>query len=241
MVSIWFVVAMECLLLFACALSDPAFIRSMARDRTFPLWERVESTFSLIEALSFGFLFAVAAFCLEYYRFQEARIFFLLGCELFAVRMIAVTYKNLRGTWKWMFVPIICGVMIAVTIYLLGIVDGAQAEKREQTDKMDRSKWDYVHNLYQARTTKVEAPHQRDISIESLKLMDSSALAHQGLITAEQMRVMVADWADVTPNTATDTPQHIKQRQQALADRFHRSFRPLMVLARDESAEIARV
>jgi hypothetical protein len=244
-VSLQFFMAMECLVLIACSLLVPtavtSFVRWMARERTFPLWEKIESAFSLIEVLGFGFLFGVGVLCLALFRFQQAREFFSVGAGLFAIRMVAVSYKNLHGASKWIAVPIICSVMGWGTSYLLGIVDDAQAERATEIARIDQEKWDYTRNMHRPANVKIAPPPPVVITIRPEDLTDPGVLAQKGLITAKQMDYILTDWDVSLPSEIPPVPKQIKDAHlRQLAKKYHPQLLPLMKLANTLSPAIAK-
>jgi len=61
----------------------------LLRERKFPMWERIENTFSALEILSFASPFGFGVLCLEpLHRYSSAIVFFSAGCILLSVRMI---------------------------------------------------------------------------------------------------------------------------------------------------------
>jgi hypothetical protein len=117
-------------------------VEGLFRERKFPVWENIESTFSAFELLSFATPFGIGVLCLEFHRYSAGIIFFSLGCALLSVRMIAIAYKQLRGLLKWLLVLLICAVAIYTDIFLHGIALDAQSEWLQSEDRRNRAEFE---------------------------------------------------------------------------------------------------
>jgi len=161
---LWFVAAMAGLVVAACALlmssAASSFIQLMKEEWRFPLWEKIETAFSLIDLLSFGILFGLGVLCLRYHRDQLGRVFFAVGCMSLGVRLIAKAFKQLRGFWKWLAIPIICGAIALLTVLLLGISDDAQTEWLDSISQKEKESFDKLVADHKAHLAPVAPRHQ---------------------------------------------------------------------------------
>jgi hypothetical protein len=174
----------------------------LLREREFPIWDRIESTFSALEVFSFAFLFGFGVLCLEFHRYSAAIIFFTVGSAFLSVRMIAITYKSLQTVWKWGAVILICVLAIYVDSYLLGITLDAQQE--HVADLMERGNADLRQLVADHRKPK---PQEGKIVKPSLDFGSEPAeranLHVEGVrfISTEPTQAMLDAWAKLPANT----------------------------------------
>jgi hypothetical protein len=82
----------------------------------------------MLELISFGALFGIAVFLLEFHRFFAARIVFTLACLALAVRLLIAVIK-FAGLWKWVGGIAVLVVSLAALTYLLSVVSDAQRDE----------------------------------------------------------------------------------------------------------------
>lgn len=140
-VPVWFACVMLLLIAGTCCLlilDEITWIAQwLLRNRTFPVWERIEQTFGGLEVLSFAFLFGFGVLCMEpLHRYGSAMAFFWAGCTVLSVRMFAIIYKEFSGITKWVFALVICAAAAFLCVYLMGMsLDAQQQYLAEFSDK----------------------------------------------------------------------------------------------------------